>query len=603
MSYLLQPIPPPPSFVEPKEWPGRTLLQPRKSIPTISSEIWPQRLLHVPSMTSHIREDLNKYNGVQAPDYNVLSYTWGRFSDSAEIAISVAGVDWPIPAVRKEHFTADTFKAAIERAASGIRHPCEWLWVDIACIPQRHSNETEEARLVRGQEIGRQVDIFRRAKEAFAWLTHLKTSDICEGQPFMTVRDIINQFMQGFEVRSAEDASSYLDTCEHKFRFFETYWGKLLSHPWLSSLWTLQEMTIRKDIWILFDDGFLDLSQYESSFDIAWRLFDIKSDVHTMYLDFNTSESTWEWRFQAMRRAERLALSKDFQNRKGYTNNMRERYERLLNAQLSRGLYSTVSAVPNAVYSVARNRNVTMLTDRIYGIVQIYGIACNPSPVGENETAQLNALEDEFGAKLVAESALMSQSFICCSKDPPRRSWLITQNCVVDQFWEDFYNESNIINELSSLSVVEPTGNVRFDGKAWNLASFFQSKGHNSFGRQESKKRDMSLGLILDHHVSERVLGQVIEYFASHAKMLEAIQDLSGYYGKSLRIALLGSRSPTSIPTVHYIGLVLAPLKNLNGSPEWIRIGLVRWDESYSVDNNRPHYDLPSFHDFHCVIV
>ena len=148
----------------------------------------------------------------------------------------------------------------------------------------------------------------------------------------------------------------------------------------------------------------MDLSQCESSYDIAWRLFDIKSDVHTLHLDFSTSESTWEWRFQAMRRAERLALSKNFQNRKGHTNNMRERYERLLNAQLSRGLYSTVSAVPNAVYSVARNRNVTMLTDRIYGIVQIYGIACNPSPAGDDETAQLNALEDEFGAKLVWES-------------------------------------------------------------------------------------------------------------------------------------------------------------------------------------------------------
>ena len=75
MSYLPQRVPPPPSFVEPKEWPGRTLLQPRASIPTTSSAIWPQRLLHVPSMTSHIREDLDSYNGVRAPDYNVLSYT------------------------------------------------------------------------------------------------------------------------------------------------------------------------------------------------------------------------------------------------------------------------------------------------------------------------------------------------------------------------------------------------------------------------------------------------------------------------------------------------------------------------------------------------
>jgi hypothetical protein len=142
-------------------------------------------------MTSYVREGSDTYNGVTAPQYNVLSYTWGNFLDSTATAISVNGVDWPIPAIQKGHFTADAFKTAIERAARGVRHHCEWLWVDIACIPQKHTKETKEARDMRGQEIGRQVEIFRRAQEAFAWLSHLKASELSESQPLITVNDFL----------------------------------------------------------------------------------------------------------------------------------------------------------------------------------------------------------------------------------------------------------------------------------------------------------------------------------------------------------------------------------------------------------------------------
>lgn len=43
--------------------------------------------------------------------------------------------------------------------------------------------------------------------------------------------------------------------------------NKILSHPWIQPLWTLQEMVLRPDAWILFDDGLLNVDQNQSSKD------------------------------------------------------------------------------------------------------------------------------------------------------------------------------------------------------------------------------------------------------------------------------------------------------------------------------------------------
>jgi hypothetical protein len=44
-------------------------------------DYWPQRLLHIPTMTSYEKESGDIYCQTQRPDYNILSYTWGRWED------------------------------------------------------------------------------------------------------------------------------------------------------------------------------------------------------------------------------------------------------------------------------------------------------------------------------------------------------------------------------------------------------------------------------------------------------------------------------------------------------------------------------------------
>lgn len=584
------PPPPPPPPPIPNHWPGGTLLKHQGSS---FSSTWPHRLLYVPSMTSYVREEPDTYNGVSAPQYNVLSYTWGNFLDPTEIAISVNGVDWPIPAIRKGHFTADTFKTAIARAASGVRYRCDWLWVDIACIPQKHENETEMARDLRGQEIGRQVDIFRRAQEAFAWLSHMKTSELCGSQPFINIEDFLDYANQGVSIRGAEDANSYLNMCENKFRLFETWMSKFLSHPWLSSLWTLQEMILRQDAWVLFDDGLFVL--YHGDKVTPWTFSQIKTDVYCL-------RSISKGRhIEILENAEDVAVSGNFKSHKGCANRMRKRFEKLLEVQILKGLDASKVTIPNTAYSAARHRNATELVDRIFGIVQIYEISCNPDPAGEDETAKLHALEDEFGAKLIAKSSLLSQIFIHSSEEPPRRTWLITQKCIVDNFWESVFLSENIVNELGSLKFLDETRNIQLHGKAWYLDTFFESKDDHLF-KSYPGSPEQYLGLMLDYHISKEVLGQVVDYFDGRENMLQAVQRLHKYYGKPSRIALLGSGSEPRLPVVTYVGLVLAPLDNIKGNAEWIRIGLVRWIEIYTTDHSPPHYHLPGYSDFQCVI-
>lgn len=132
---------------------------------------WPHRLLHVETMTSHARVGISTYNGVQAPRYNIMSYTWGQYEDPNRncSSLPVRGVNWPIPCIKEDHFTSEKFLNAIRRVARGAyKEQCDWVWLDVACIPQEWAGETSEDAALRGQEIGRQLAIFQRAEEFFA---------------------------------------------------------------------------------------------------------------------------------------------------------------------------------------------------------------------------------------------------------------------------------------------------------------------------------------------------------------------------------------------------------------------------------------------------
>jgi hypothetical protein len=158
---------------------------------------WPQRLLHVPSMTSFEWEPGNRYGVHIAPLYNALSYTWGRYDiDNAfsekkvnkrvlrqtkALPIRFEGrpreateVGWAkeVPRIDPEHFTVSEFGNVIRQVCeSDESAKVEFLWVDVACIDQRDGPQKDA-------EIGRQAVLFRGAKAVFIWLTRLRSVEL-----------------------------------------------------------------------------------------------------------------------------------------------------------------------------------------------------------------------------------------------------------------------------------------------------------------------------------------------------------------------------------------------------------------------------------------
>jgi hypothetical protein len=147
---------------------------------------WPQRLLHVDSMTSYQWKPGNVYGDYLAPKYNAISYTWGRYEiDNPYVekkvnkrvmkhtqAIKIRGVDWNIPRIDPDHFKEEEFQTAIKHACLlGGSDKIEFLWIDVGCIDQNNGPQKD-------LEIGRQAIIFRGAERVFIWLTRLNEAHL-----------------------------------------------------------------------------------------------------------------------------------------------------------------------------------------------------------------------------------------------------------------------------------------------------------------------------------------------------------------------------------------------------------------------------------------
>jgi hypothetical protein len=640
----LPPSPPPPPPLNP--WAERPF---HKGKPIMDdSNRWPYRLLNVESMTSHIKQGECTYNGVEAPVYNVISYTWGFYQDATAQSLPIYGVDWPIPSIRSEHFTPETFARAIRTAAKGVKSPCEWVWLDVACIPQAHEEESLESLEFRFQEIGRQAKIFGNACEAFVWMSSLRTCDMPTHQGKLTdALDIIQLINEGLAYSRYSSPDDYLQGLRELVINFCGWMNRLLDHPWFKSLWTLQESTMRHDAFILFDDGLF----LAGPGTVPWSLMyvkhtaeDLRSLLVRRYYGFLISIDDRINQVKAMVSSPVPNATQDISDR--LVGHLTRLHQRLIIC----GFEAVNAEFPNAVYSLAQHRRSTWLEDRIYGIIQTYDISCNQMPSIEDEMVRLHALEDEFGEKLVKKLPVLSQLFVhTMEQGRPRRSWLITQNCyAADIFWVGFTPKSQVENLFHTFEVLQKKGApyhsrdllLRFEGKAWNLDPFIEGLRNSTSvvsrlqflesSRDISGRVSQYRGLILDHHVSRQLFGQPLDYLANLEMLLEACEKLSEIYCQSptnngtvneerhIKVALLGSNwdGMVRLPLVNYVGIVLAPCIVNSSEGEtpgipgerdansvfWERVGLVRWTEVYRNEDPVFHEGLPPWHEFTCLI-
>lgn len=204
--------------------------------------VWPERLLHVESMTSYKRENLAGgvfYNGVKEPLFSIVSYKWGLHVLPEGPTLEVAGIDWDPPAIDQKYFTTLEQLAMLQKIG---RHSW-WVWVDVGCITQLLMDDTLREIIIEPQ-------YFKQASQRFVWWLDFPTE--------ILQRNLINIYKANKSFTQAiaspgddidlhtlpQIAAEVLDTLID-----------LISIPWFASNWTLREIVLCDNIVILGREG------------------------------------------------------------------------------------------------------------------------------------------------------------------------------------------------------------------------------------------------------------------------------------------------------------------------------------------------------------
>lgn len=210
--------------------------------------------------------DVRKRKTVRVTDmqfesiYTAISHTWGRWRLNGESA-DIPGVLWPVP--RNTRFPVELIPTILE----GVPGCSPYIFFDLVCIPQDTVQGPEMDEL-RRQEVARQAGTFNNAEHAVAWfsdvqnieplrmMTQVLAMDALKFPPIVDNPDLWKARLR-WETRSfyvhplmKVDKPEYEP--EHDRLVGETWQENV--HEWFTSLWTLQEVCMRPDMWICGKD-------------------------------------------------------------------------------------------------------------------------------------------------------------------------------------------------------------------------------------------------------------------------------------------------------------------------------------------------------------
>lgn len=305
------------------------------------------------------------YFSYENPAYNIISYTWGRYrpcdGERGE-AIQITGphrneLSWKIPEVNPHKaFSARDFQDVLVTVARN--EDLKFVWVDVACIDQRDGAPDKDA------EIGRQAAIFNRARQGYIWLHQTQRAHIDDSLNLMVrIRD------EGVPTRSAANQhANYANNRAERSADCKTI-SRLLLDPWFSSLWTLQEAYIKKDAIFLSKEG---------------HTVDFSGSPLTISALSALCTQVYPWIWQEVRS--------------------------LID---SAGLNRLQAGNPLVLLSVSSRRTTTSPSDRIYGIMQVFGFKLGSSAAGHHGGKyNLRELEDQLSERLTTNMPTLSQMFL-----------------------------------------------------------------------------------------------------------------------------------------------------------------------------------------------
>lgn len=544
---------------------------------------WPRRLLHVPTMRSHERLPGDIYNGVTRPPYSTLSYTWGRFEvppgtrpAGPRRVLPVSGISWAIPEIRPDAFTVDEFQIVLQKASAETG----WLWVDVACIDQ-------EDVVARDEEVGRQAAIFRNgnAMASFIWLHQTSLATLQRlADILFEAESNVDRVLGTTAYTKYSEAEPPNDVC---FRAWVDNVSETLSilesEPWFSSLWTLQEGFLRPEATILSKEGQMPQRVGFDSVGLA-SLLSAWGEINRM---IRLEKSEWLGRSESETVMRYPVLWE--------ANGIVSRMEKL-------GVLTFDN--PNLLYSLAGFRQTKHAEDRIYGIMQCFGLKLGKAAM-PGTYFTLRELEMQFALALNEKSTLWGQLFVHMRPQPPGYHWCISQSSALPEClaWSSAatLSHSKMTFDRRSNQAIFSGWACPFVGlkEAWDLAravpGFFQN-----FWQSASTDDDAPLEFIAldrnkfaESHVPAELQG-LDHYTELHPINQTLGEVLRTEFGQTLKVLLLGQIHVDSDDLSYEsedseeagavdprlmgsVGLLVRPVRDDYGQSRWRRIGITVW--------------------------
>ncbi|KAG7039539.1 gibberellin 2-oxidase [Colletotrichum scovillei] len=267
-----------------------------------------------------------------------------------------------------------------------------YVWLDVACIDQTRGSA--EMAL----EVGRQAKIFKGATHTFAWLTKLSR------QGYLSQTETLQQQAK----LSRAEAKNGIERVQRGLDGTRQEIELLGLDPWFSSLWTLQEAYLcPQSVFISRQGELMNSSEIDNPAESPMLLSD--------FIDYCDHMMT-------------IVTSHE---KKPQTIETDDKYLLALKRSVERsGMIGLRSSLPVTLLGAARHRTTTRATDRVYGIMQIFGFQLGKSRPGCDSRVEfsLAELEDELGRELLIREPIMSQMHIFEIPPQPGKRWRISQD-------------------------------------------------------------------------------------------------------------------------------------------------------------------------------
>ncbi|KAF4775336.1 hypothetical protein HER10_EVM0009393 [Colletotrichum scovillei] len=399
-------------------------------------------------------------------------------------------------------------------------------------------------------EVGRQAKIFKGATHTFAWLTKLSR------QGYLSQTETLQQQAK----LSRAEAKNGIERVQRGLDGTRQEIELLGLDPWFSSLWTLQEAYLcPQSVFISRQGELMNSSEIDNPAESPMLLSD--------FIDYCDHMMT-------------IVTSHE---KKPQTIETDDKYLLALKRSVERsGMIGLRSSLPVTLLGAARHRTTTRATDRVYGIMQIFGFQLGKSRPGCDSRVEfsLAELEDELGRELLIREPIMSQMHIFEIPPQPGKRWRISQDSQPTRRLN--YGDGKSV--FDAMSVKAKLSTVTLKGVNWGhfsgkickfskLVEIWNTKAGWTGGNIDLDGPEQWTAI----HGPDLAREEAIAFSQQHP---DAVLLLLGV--TEIKISPKHSSMP--------VGLLLVPFSGQSGISEtldvWLRAGICQWWTSTDPDHS-----------------